>query len=156
LQRDAIAKLSARPPLNRGWGYRASRACHGEDRGETLIIGGRCLLKRSFTVAPTPCRHRRHVPLRVLDPSKRRSPGHAFNAGPAGRIARRARARGRFRRALLPDSHDWLMLTRMAQESGMENPTAEDLAHFDRKRKGKTLSNGTKRVRPTPTPGSPR
>jgi transposase len=34
------------------------------------------------------------------------------------------------------------MLTRMAQESGMETPTAEDLARFDRKRKGKTLSNG--------------
>src|SRR6516225_4487185 len=34
------------------------------------------------------------------------------------------------------------MLTRMAQESGFETPTAEDLARFDRKRKGKTLSNG--------------
>jgi transposase len=33
------------------------------------------------------------------------------------------------------------MLTRMAQESGIETPTAEDLARFDRKRKGKTLSN---------------
>ena len=33
------------------------------------------------------------------------------------------------------------MLTRMAQESGVETPTAEDLARFDRKRKGKTLSN---------------
>jgi transposase len=33
------------------------------------------------------------------------------------------------------------MLTRMAQESGVEMPTAEDLARFDRKRKGKTLSN---------------
>src|ERR1700733_5705768 len=32
------------------------------------------------------------------------------------------------------------MLTRMAQESGIETPTAEDLARFDRKRKGKTLS----------------
>jgi hypothetical protein len=29
----------------------------------------------------------------------------------------------------------------MAQESGIETPTAEDLARFDRKRKGKTLSN---------------
>jgi len=33
------------------------------------------------------------------------------------------------------------MLTRMAQESGIETPTAEDLARVDRKRKGKTLSN---------------
>jgi transposase len=33
------------------------------------------------------------------------------------------------------------MLTRMAQESGVETPTAEDLARFDRKRKSKTLSN---------------
>jgi len=33
------------------------------------------------------------------------------------------------------------MLTRMAQESGVETPTAEDLARFDRKRTGKTLSN---------------
>ena len=33
------------------------------------------------------------------------------------------------------------MLTRMAQESGIETPSAEDLARFDRKRKGKTLSN---------------
>jgi transposase len=33
------------------------------------------------------------------------------------------------------------MLTRMAQESGVETPTAEDLARFDRKRKGKRLSN---------------
>ena len=33
------------------------------------------------------------------------------------------------------------MLTRMAQESGIETPTAEELARFDRKRKGKTLSN---------------
>jgi transposase len=33
------------------------------------------------------------------------------------------------------------MLTRMAQESGIETPTAEDLARFDRKREGKTLSN---------------
>ena len=34
-----------------------------------------------------------------------------------------------------------LSLTRMAQESGIETPSAEDLARFDRKRKGKTLSN---------------
>ena len=33
------------------------------------------------------------------------------------------------------------MLTRMAKESGIDTPTAEDLARFDRKRKGKTLSN---------------
>jgi transposase len=33
------------------------------------------------------------------------------------------------------------MLTRMARESGIETPSAEDLARFDRKRKGKTLSN---------------
>jgi len=33
------------------------------------------------------------------------------------------------------------MLTRMAQESGIETPTAENLARFDRKRTGKTLSN---------------
>ena len=33
------------------------------------------------------------------------------------------------------------MLTRMAQESGIETPSAEDLARFDRKRKGKALSN---------------
>jgi hypothetical protein len=33
------------------------------------------------------------------------------------------------------------MLTRMAKESGIDTPNAEDLARFDRKRKGKTLSN---------------
>jgi transposase len=33
------------------------------------------------------------------------------------------------------------MLTRMATESGIATPSAEDLARFDRKRKGKTLSN---------------
>jgi hypothetical protein len=33
------------------------------------------------------------------------------------------------------------MLTRMAAESGIETPTAEDLIRLDRKRKGKTLSN---------------
>jgi len=33
------------------------------------------------------------------------------------------------------------MLTRMAQESGIETPTAEDLIRLDRNRKGKTLSN---------------
>ena len=33
------------------------------------------------------------------------------------------------------------MLTRMAKESGIDTPSAEDLARFDRKRKGRTLSN---------------
>jgi hypothetical protein len=33
------------------------------------------------------------------------------------------------------------MLTRMAQESGIETPTIDDLVRLDRKRKGKTLSN---------------
>ena len=33
------------------------------------------------------------------------------------------------------------MLTRMAEESGIETPTAEDLVRLDRRRKGKTLSN---------------
>ena len=33
------------------------------------------------------------------------------------------------------------MLTRMAKESDIDTPSAEDLARFDRKRKGKTLSN---------------
>jgi transposase len=33
------------------------------------------------------------------------------------------------------------MLTRMAKESGIETPTAEDLIRLDRARKGKTLSN---------------
>src|SRR5271166_7007082 len=33
------------------------------------------------------------------------------------------------------------MLTRMAKQSGIDTPSAEDLARFDRKRKGKTLSN---------------
>ena len=33
------------------------------------------------------------------------------------------------------------MLTRMAKESGIDTLGAEDLARFDRKRKGKTLSN---------------
>src|SRR3954449_12963112 len=33
------------------------------------------------------------------------------------------------------------MLTRMAQESGIDTPTAEDLIRLDRKRRGKTLSN---------------
>jgi transposase len=33
------------------------------------------------------------------------------------------------------------MLTRMAKESGVETPSAEDLARLDRKRKGKKLSN---------------
>jgi transposase len=33
------------------------------------------------------------------------------------------------------------MLRRLARESGIETPTAEDLIRFDRSRKGKTLSN---------------
>ena len=33
------------------------------------------------------------------------------------------------------------MLTRMARESGVETPTADDLVRLDRNRKGKTLSN---------------
>src|SRR3954452_24297764 len=33
------------------------------------------------------------------------------------------------------------MLTRMAQESGIATPTAEDLIRLDRKRRGKRLSN---------------
>ena len=33
------------------------------------------------------------------------------------------------------------MLERLARESGVETPTAEDLARLDRKRKGKKLSN---------------
>ncbi|WP_456303887.1 hypothetical protein, partial [Belnapia moabensis] len=33
------------------------------------------------------------------------------------------------------------MLVRMAKESGIETPTAEDLLRLDRKRKGRTLSN---------------
>src|SRR3712207_28667 len=33
------------------------------------------------------------------------------------------------------------MLTRMAQESGIETPTVEDLTRMDRNRKGKRLSN---------------
>src|SRR6266446_7997944 len=34
------------------------------------------------------------------------------------------------------------MLTRMAQESGIDTPTADDLVRIDRNRKGKKLSNG--------------
>ena len=33
------------------------------------------------------------------------------------------------------------MLRRLARDSGIETPTAEDLIRFDRARKGKTLSN---------------
>jgi transposase len=33
------------------------------------------------------------------------------------------------------------MLTRMATVSGIKTPSAEDFAHFDKKRKGKKLSN---------------
>ena len=48
------------------------------------------------------------------------------------------------------------MLARLAQESGIETPTAEDLARLDRKRKGKKLSNRTGSRRATPRPRSPR
>ena len=55
------------------------------------------------------------------------------------------------------------MLTRMAQESGIETPTVEDLVRLDRKRKGKKLSNAdwesptdgqTWRSRPTTRPST--
>ena len=48
---------------------------------------------------------------------------------------------GPCRRTRRRDCNRRAMLTRMAQESGVERPMAEDLARFDRKRKGKTLSN---------------
>ena len=49
------------------------------------------------------------------------------------------------------------MLTRMAKESGIDTPSAEDLARFDRKRKGKTLSNADwNEPDRAVTPGSPR
>jgi transposase len=47
------------------------------------------------------------------------------------------------------------MLTRMAKESGIETPTAEDLIQLDRNRKGKTLSNADWRARLTQMPRSP-
>jgi hypothetical protein len=47
------------------------------------------------------------------------------------------------------------MLTRMAVESGIETPTAEDLIRLDRKCKGKTLSNADWQSRPIRRPGLP-
>ena len=47
------------------------------------------------------------------------------------------------------------MLARLAQESGIETPTAEDLARLDRKRKGKKLSN-QRRLHGLDRPRSPR
>jgi hypothetical protein len=41
------------------------------------------------------------------------------------------------------------LLTRMAQESGIETPTAEDLPRVDRKWKGKTPPNADWKNRPT-------
>ena len=49
------------------------------------------------------------------------------------------------------------MLERLARESGVETPTAEDLARLDRKRKGKKLSNtGLGFEERPPRPRSPR
>ena len=48
------------------------------------------------------------------------------------------------------------MLEHLARESGIETPTAEDLARLDRKRKGKKLSNRTGFHGATPRPRSPR
>ena len=46
------------------------------------------------------------------------------------------------------------MLTRMAKESGIDTPSAEDLARFDRKRKGQdACRTPTGTARPTVTPG---
>src|SRR5208283_741848 len=53
------------------------------------------------------------------------------------------------------------MLARMARESGIDTPSAEDLARFDRKRKGKTLSSAERRStaafrkRASPNPNRP-
>ena len=47
------------------------------------------------------------------------------------------------------------MLTRMAKESGIETPTADDLVRLDRNRKGKSCPMQTGRARPTRMPGSP-
>jgi transposase len=47
------------------------------------------------------------------------------------------------------------MLTRMARESGVGTPTAEDLARLDRNRKGKKLSNADWQSSTTRMPGSP-
>ena len=48
------------------------------------------------------------------------------------------------------------MLERLARESGVETPTAEDLARLDRKRKGKKLSNTDWVSKSDPRPRSPR
>ncbi len=42
------------------------------------------------------------------------------------------------------------MLEHLAQESGIETPTAEDLARLDRKRKGRKLSNQDRVCRSDP------
>jgi transposase len=47
------------------------------------------------------------------------------------------------------------MLTRMARESGIETPTADDLIRLDRARKGKKLSNADGESRPMLTRASP-
>ena len=47
------------------------------------------------------------------------------------------------------------MLRRMAKESGIETPTADDLVRLDRNRKGKKLSNADWESPPTQMPGLP-
>ena len=47
------------------------------------------------------------------------------------------------------------MLERLAAESGIATPRAEDLIRLDRQRKGKRLSNGIGPRRAIPRPGSP-
>ena len=47
------------------------------------------------------------------------------------------------------------MLTRMARESGIETPTAEDLVRLDRNRNGKKLSNADWQSPTARMPGSP-
>ena len=48
------------------------------------------------------------------------------------------------------------MLHRMAEESGIATPTADDLIRLDRARKGKKLSNDDWASMSIPTPASPR
>ena len=48
------------------------------------------------------------------------------------------------------------MLTRMAQESGIETPSAEDLGASTASARARRCRTPTGRARPTPTPGSPR
>ena len=48
------------------------------------------------------------------------------------------------------------MLERLARESGVETPTAEDLARLERKRKGKKLSNTDWVSKSDPRPRLPR